>query len=341
MKGTRALVAAAAVLGLGATAEANPDFDRGTKLLENLEYKAAAEAFDKALERGANDPATTAAIYLRLGEIAASTGDTKESIGHFKRALSLDISLALPKGTSPKVGKPFADARRSIDDAISGTVAIDADAVAATLEIANDTLDMVAAASVTYVTGDRKTTAEIKVDGASTPIPLPARVTSLEIALIDRYENRLIELAPVAVGAGPKDDATSGAATGDGVDIIETRPEPSRPFITRWYLWGGLAVAAAAAGTGFGLSARSALDELDELKMSSSMVEGSEALAVEDKARSRALFANISFAAAGAFAIAATVFLFTGGDDPAETSGVSLAPSIGSDGVGVVTAVRW
>ena len=341
MTASRAAIAAVVLAVSTAPAAANPDFDRGKELLENLEYRAAAEAFEKALAAGGNDAATAAAIHLHLGEIAAATGDTGEAVDHFKRALSIDLTLKLPKGTSPKVGKPFADARRGIDDPISAKIAVDSgETVAAMLEISGDSLKMITTASVTYIAGDERTSADLKVRGARTPIPLPAGATGLEIALLDRHGNRLVSLEPVSLEKETE-------STGETTEPVITEPaarvseKASRPLLTRWYLYGGLAVAAAGAGVGFGLASRSAINELDELKMNSMMVEGSEALAVEDKARKRALYANISFAAAGAFAIAGAVFFFTGGDDEPSEPAVSLTPAVGPERIGVVSTVRW
>jgi hypothetical protein len=105
-------------------------------------------------------------------------------------------------------------------------------------------------------------------------------------------------------------------------------------------LWGGLAVAFAGAGAGFGLSSSAAQDELEELKERSSEVEFSEAQALEDKARQRALIANVSFAAAGAAAVATVVFLLTGGGEDDE-AGARLTPALGPDQIGVAATLRF
>jgi hypothetical protein len=350
-----ALLAAAALIGSSGSAAADSDFDRAKELLDNLDFEKAEAAFEKALENGGNDPATTARIYLHLGEISASTGDDDKAVERFRKALSIDINASLPKGTSPKVGKPFGAARRAIEDPLAAKVVLSQKGkqgtVRATLEIASDVTEMVRAAEVTYqLEGGEKTSAELRIKGAKTPLLLPARVESITVAVLDRRGNRLVELEPVTLeadaGGGTRDpgpgngNGNGGSGGGAGVS---GQVDTGGSFITRWYLWGGLAVAAAATGVGFGLSTRSTLDELDELKQMSPMVEGSEALALEDKARSRALIANISFAAAGAFAIAAGIFFFTsGGDAPAkEESSLSLTPSLGPDRIGVVSTLRF
>lgn len=350
-----ALLSVALLVGASAPAWANPDFKRAKELLDNLDFDKAADAFKKALDAGDNDAATTAEIYLHLGEIEASVGDEKQAIKHFSRALSIDINIKLPPGTSPKVGKPFGTARRGIDDPLAAKVVVDrsGEAVKATLEIANDVNKMVRSAAVTYkLLSGEESNVELRLKKAKTPLLLPAKVSSIAVAVLDRRGNHLVELEPVNLESDEEGDDDDGGNNGNnngnngnnGGGTITKKGGGGGSFVTRWYLWGGLAVAAAGAGVAFGLSTQSTLDELDQLKSMSTMemVEGSEAVALEDKARSRALLTNISFAAAGAFAIAAGVFFFTSsGDAPATESAVSLTPTFGNDEVGVLSTFRF
>jgi hypothetical protein len=73
-------------------------------------------------------------------------------------------------------------------------------------------------------------------------------------------------------------------------------------------------------GLGFALASRADEDKLAELNRNSASHEYSEAASVKDRAESRALFANISFAAAAVGAVAVTWMLL----DDERSDGVEL-----------------
>ena len=74
----------------------------------------------------------------------------------------------------------------------------------------------------------------------------------------------------------------------------------------------------------------------------SSMVEFSAVERLEDKAKQRALIANVAFGVAGACAVAAAVFYFTvDGDSGNKERRTTLTPTIGPDSVGVSAAIRF
>lgn len=339
MRVVAALAAAAAtVLGAG-PAGANPDLERAEKLLGELYFDEAAEAFGAALERGDSDPATVARIYLGLAEISASTGDRDQAIDRFKRGLALAPDTELPPGTSPKVGEPFAEAKRFFAEKKPLAARLDIDQSAAIrvfLILDSDPLDMVEAAAVTYELADgQDSRVELKVAGGKTPIPIPADARALSVALEDRYGNHLIEIERSPMPEGERAE----------VPLPDSeRPGPrdtGGSFFASPLLWGGLAVAFAGTGVGFGLSSQAALDDLDELKERSSEVEFTDAQELEDKAEQRALIANVAFAAAGATAVVAAIVWLAGGDDDGGEEATSMAPVLGPDYVGAAAQFRF
>ncbi len=174
------------------------------------------------------------------------------------------------------------------------------------------------------------------------------------MAGVDRHGNRLIELgteqrplpldvdtgrpaAESAVAAAPA-TSTDAAPVDQGVegggDASSEEPAPDvaptqtveqdsdsagTPFYASWILWGGVAVGLGAAGTWAGLSAQSAVDDLDDIRASEYEFEFSEAKDVADRAEQRSLIANICFATAGASAIASAIlFIRDRKDGPEE-----------------------
>ena len=332
----------AVVLAAAASpAAANPDLERAKELLADLYFDEAETAFTRALEQGGNGPNEVAEIYLGLGEISASSGESEAAVGHFRRALAVNPGLELPDGTSPKVVQPFEKARKSLGDGegLRGVLVVDEDdGVRVGLRIDADPLEMIALADVSYELPDGKSSeARLKIGGEVTAIPLPPDATGVAVTLLDRHGNRLAELGRTEVPTGRPGTVVPA---GPGPEPDPRRNDSGGSVFTSPLLWGGLAVAFAGAGAGFGLSSKAAQDELEELKERSSEVEFSEAQALEDKARQRALIANISFAAAGAAAVATVVFLLTGGDED-EEAGARLTPALGPDRIGVAATLRF
>src|SRR5690606_19646089 len=108
----------------------------------------------------------------------------------------------------------------------------------------------------------------------------------------------------------PETMTTSSSGVTTAVTKREDGPA-GPPVYTRWWLWGGAAAVFALAGTYFGLEVRSDRDAHAALLADSANHRYQEAYDVEQSMRRNALFANISFSAAGAAAIAAIYFAAT------------------------------
>jgi hypothetical protein len=201
----------------------------------------------------------------------------------------LEPTAELGEGASPKLLQPLADARRLLQDRppLKVRYRVDPATPSITLLVDSDPLTMVAGVrAIVHRAGGAAATVEQR-GGAALTIPLPPGRLDVELAALDRYGNRLVELGTIAVGRRPR----------------------ARPFLARWYVWGGAALAAAAIGTGFAVAETMAQGDLDRATHQSSAHDYSEVRALEQSARSDALGVNVSFAIAGAFAITSVVLL--------------------------------
>jgi hypothetical protein len=278
----------AALLLLLATIPARAaDLERANAEIQQLHFDRALEALDAALRAGDNSPAQLARIHRLLGEVSASLGLADAAVGHFQHWLMLEPTGELEEGASPKLLQPLADARRLLQDRAPLQVRyrVDSAAPSITLLVDSDPLTMVAGMRVTvHRAGAALATVEQRSGGALT-VALPPGPLDVELAALDRYGNRLVELGTIAVGR-------------------RARP---RPLVARWWAWGSLALAAAAIGTGFAAAEAVAQGDLDRATQQSPMNDFRDVHALEQSARSDALGVNVSFAIAGAFAITSVV----------------------------------
>ena len=156
---------------------------------------------------------------------------------------------------------------------------------------------------------------------------LGKRASDATFCLLDRYGNRL------QCGL-----ALEGLTSEAPLVSNESSPGASTAWYARWQLWGGAAVALAAAGTWAGLSANAKAEELGALEDGADY---SAALALADASRNRARMANVAFAAAGGCAATALFMMWRAHRSvPDESKGLSLTPQVG-DGVGMSATFRF
>lgn len=293
--------------------------------IENLEYPAARALLDEALASGEYGPAELHEIYLLTGVVTGSLGDPATATAAFRKLLALSPNATLVAGTTPKATRPFAAASAFYEDHAPLRVSTETTTAppSVTLIVDADPEHMVAGARV-WVTVDGQPAQELDAKGTDRiAVALPAGdKLELRVAAIDAHGNRLVELgSPTAIviagarRAEPKRDPAAPVAT----------PPRTRPLYARWWLWGGVSVAAAATGTLFGLAARSAGDELNELNASSLDHHFGEAQDVLARGRRDALVTNIAFGVAGASAVAAVLLFITDRPTPRERS-IQVAP---------------
>jgi hypothetical protein len=277
------------LLALLLETQAQQHVDKARAAIELLRYDRALEELDAALRAGDSDPKGVATILRMLGEVNASLDLPETAVQHFQRLLALDPTATLGD-VSPKIAQPFADARAAGRPPLRAHAEIvQAPVPAIVVIVDSDPLSMAAGARAT---ADGR---HLEARGASRielPLP-PAERLELQVSLLDRYGNRLIDLP----------------------ELFYRKLQP--PERSHAYLW-TLAAGGAAAITGivFGLASRSNDDDARRFTADSTNHDYREIQSLQDSARHDALAANISFGVAGACAIVAAYLYWR---SPAET----------------------
>lgn len=358
------LAATAAAIAVGSPRAARADepdqvIERAIDQIGNLRYDDALSTLDKALSSGTNSPAQTARIYLLLGEVHASMGEDDKSIEAFSRALVIDPSIELRKGLSPKIREPFGDARRKMRGKqieIAHRVLKRAKPTVAVV-VVSDPLGMVVGARLAYTTGDGEQRSVAAGGKDRVDLELPDGVKGFVVGAIDEHGNRLAAIGSVDQPLSLDVNAGGAASAGSDSDKSDLHIEGKKdeggsasgpPLYAHWAVWGGAALVLAGGGTWAGLSARSAQNKLDTMRKNSDMYEFSQVQAVADRAKSRALLANIGFATAGACAVVSVVLYLRhrGKGDEHKSSDsdehrAALAPLVGGGRLGVAASIDF
>ena len=302
--------------------------DDAKAAVEASDYLKAKTALAEALAAGTSGREELAEIYRLSGIVAGALGDPKAATAAFERALALSPKVALPPGTSPKIGRPFAAAQAAAKKR-GGPLEIRSETLAeppsVTVIVVADPLQMIARVRATVIADgkpeqsfDRPGAASEGVRGATmdrTTIEMPAGARlDVRVAALDERGNRLAELGSrdvpiVIVGKAPPPPPVVVAP------VPRPPPPPAprarRPLYLRWWLWGGAAIAFGGAATYFGIDTVIAKRELDDLNRNSVDHEFGEAKDVEARARRSALLTNIGYGTAGALAVTAVILYLT------------------------------
>lgn len=319
----RALALLFLCAALHSSALASP-IDKARSALDDLRFEDAQQAAEAALGDGSRTPVEVAALYMLLGEVAASLGDKEQARAYFHNALSIDIDLRLPSDISPKIGKPFAAAQANLEgaDPISLRATSNEDGLLI-IEVVSDPANLVNGAKVIYQL-DGEEAAETGQGRDKIEIELPENATDLRLSGIDGSGNRLTEIQEVTLSAIQ-------------IPVTTTQQKTSPAFYSQWEVYGGLALGLALGGTYFGYRARSIADELTGLEDGT---EYSKAVALEDDGKKKALYANISFAGAGLLTIV-SVLLYRSQDDGAKGERITLVPQLSGDYAGTTAIIRF
>lgn len=315
---TTAVVVSLAVALLAGPVHAAP-LDDAKAAVEASDYLKAKAALAEALAAGTSGREELAEIYRLSGIVAGALGDPKAATAAFERALALSPKVALPPGTSPKIGRPFAAAQAAAKKS-GGPLEIRSETVAeppsVTVIVAADPLQMIARVRATVIADGKPEQTFDRPGSLRTTIELPAGARlDVRVAALDEQGNRLAELGSrdvpiVIVGKAPPPPPPP-------VVVAPVTPPPppppraARPLYLRWWLWGGAAIAFGGAATYFGIDTVIAKRELDDLNRNSVDHDFSEAKTVEAHARRSALLTNIGYGAAGALAVTAVVLYLT------------------------------
>jgi hypothetical protein len=320
------LAVALSTMAAASPARANPALDEARAALQDLRYDLAGDALARALRAGASGPAELAEIHRLSAEVAAVLGRADDAQRHFRAALSLAPDTALPAGTSPKIAEPFEAARRALGGrALRVETSARASPPTLVVSIVDDPATLVRGARAEF----RGPGGPWHADAAGGPrfelVPGDAAgAQDVSGALLDEHGNRVAELGPIAIPI-----AEAPAPT----------PERGRSLFARWWLWGGVAVAAAATGGAFGLAARNDRDELNALNDDPGAHDYQEFVELEDRIHRRAGIANASYAVAGACAVVSGILLVR--DLRRSDDSPSVAPAPVTGGAGVTVVVRF
>lgn len=335
----RTFAAALAALALlGATPRlAAADSARLTearRAIDEVRYDKAQELLGAALRDGGNSPETTVEIYALAASTAIVLG--KDDLGelYYRRLLSLDPGAKLEAGLAPKFKRAFTAAQAYVS--AQGALRVRTRRVPTGVEVAieSDPLAMVAAVALRSAKGTTRLDPDRR---AVLPLPADEHGDDDRLLLLDEHGNQLRAL-PVPEGADFEDEGVPFIPLG-GDAATERGDSSGEPGLLRtWWVWTIPSAVALGAGVGFGLKSRADADSLDRL-LDGPNPYYDEAQALRDSSRRNATLANVSFAAAGAFAIVAGIMLVTRpAPRPASTAVVpTLVPALGRDGsVGLV-----
>ena len=309
-----------------AAPELSPALAEARAAMELAEFPGAIAELERALERGGLQPVDLRECHRLRGEALVALGRPEEARDAFTSLLVLDPAAELGSLVSPKIVDELESARQALAGqrlAAEALVGERADQVV--LQIVSDPLSMAVEVELAYA-GPRGRQARVRsqlIEGkAIFDVPTGASGT-LQIALLDGYGNVLdtyaIEYVPEAIVA-PAVPVAARAGT---------------PLWSRWWVWAAGSAGAAVVGGAFGVASKNAENRLDTVLATPGDHFYSEAVALEDSARSRARWANVGFAAAGGLAIASAYFFWRGGESEPGTT--TIAPS--TDGTGATLQI--
>ena len=333
---------------------ANPYLERARKQLDDLKYDEAASSLEQALRQGESGPKELAEIYQLSAQVAAARGDDAAAEDYFKHLLALAPETRLPAGVSPKIAAPFENARAFIDQRLPISVRWEKDpsGPAVRVLVDADPLSMVHGAEVIW-TEDGAPKRVTKSGTAPFEVTVPSKKKlAVRIAAIDDFGNRIAEFGtqrkPLVIDTSGDGELIGKPGGDDGGPAEADDDSGERPVFAKWWLWGGVAVVAAGAGTYFGLDVVKAKDQIEELNRRTQdpedPVQYSEAQAIQKRGERSAILANVTFGVAGAAAVAAVILYVTepkGARTPAVDQAKAkresrLMPALGSGQVGVV-----
>ncbi len=301
--------------------------------LAELRFDKAGDLATEALSEGKRGPEELVTLYMILGRVSASLGQDVKAQAYFQSALSIDSNASLPQGVSPKLSEPFATAKDDLQDAKPIELLAERDdANQLSVQVSSDPAQLVGGIEARFeVDGKPK---KLRGDGRDIiRLDLPEGARNVAVLALDQYGNRLTEALDVQ-GSDAEGSTHEASLT---LDDVSTQPKPA--IYMRWQLYTGLAVVTLATGAILGDAARRKTDEIEQLPNGT---EFAVALELEDQAESRALYANISFAATGILGVTAIVmYLSQDSGDEGQRKAATLHPAIGKDHVGVSASLSF
>jgi hypothetical protein len=322
-RGAAAAIALAIAMAAAPAYAGSPTLDEAQQAIDAVDYETAAKLVAHALDEGELGATDFLLAHRLAGEIAAALGDTDAAREHFTIWILLDPHASLSAGASPKLTEPFADAERQVSEL--GTMSIEAHAErdGDTVRVTLDVRDPLALIGGMRVEGGGQVAAG---RGTEVELTLGEDVTELEVTVLSAHNDAIAVRTVTLAGATAErpERHEEGPATRGGW-----------PVFVRWPTWTALAVVGLGTGGYFAWQVGKDHDELDALNADSANHTFDEALALEERGKKHALYADISFGVGGAFAIAAIVALVL------EPDRVEVTPVASSDGAGLSASLRF
>lgn len=271
----------------------------------SAKFDVALKRLNKTLLRGGNGAGLMAEVYQLIGETSVAVGQTEAAMAAFRALLVLHPEATLDEMVSPKIVEVFEAARTDLNGAtLVLRHQINPDSRQLVLTVETDPLSMIAEVQVRYHRGDGSSAQlSLPVAEGRAELDVPGQATgALEILVFDRSGNtlRVLEISGLK-SVAPK----------PSIQIVSKHQEDpgmSTPVWRKWWVWAGGAGVFVVTGTAFGIASQGASSDLDERITDPGNTSFGQAQALEDKARSRALLANLSFAAAAGLGVASAVF---------------------------------
>ena len=342
---------------------AKSPLERARNEIGELRYEDARKSIERSIRSGTNGPADMSELYLLLGEVKASLGDDDAALEAFEKALVIDPAAELRRGLSPKIREPFGKARKAMKGkkplAIQHRI-LKQDPPTIAIVVQSDPFGMIIGGRLIYKNADGADRSVAGMGKERVDLKLPPGTASFVVAGIDEHGNRLIELGspsePLTLdveggGGAAEGGASDGESEGDGgseeggeeaATVSKSSGDSSGPpFYAHWMVWGGAAIAIAGVGVVTGLSTRSSVNKLDEVRQNSEMYEYTYAQSLADKAERRALYTNIAFGAAAACAVVSGVLFWRQRRAGRAEREAALVPLLGAESAGVAAHLRF
>lgn len=312
-----ALTTALLLAPLARGEEPNPDLPRARVLIDALRYPDASRALDAARARPGNDRDTLLQILELQGVVAAMLNQPAKARTAFQTLLVLSPERRLEGEYAPRVMTPFFEAKAWVAD--NSALLWEASPMTDEGPAPDQLLVRVTADPLKLV---RTARFHLRAPGAEwsqqeQPLAQGQAAVEAKGTRVQWWAELLDERQAVLARIGsaetplplpvPKPKALDLALTkpADNAGLEKTATSPLRPLA---YVSMAVAAGSGAAGTYFGLRARSARADVEGATVNdqglTTGLTQREAYALDERARSSAKVANVLFAVAGAAAVA-------------------------------------
>lgn len=294
------LLLAIGAVALPAQAQAGAGLPQAEQAYAEVDFEKTRSLARAAIERGKNDRASTARLYLLWAISSAALDQGEEARGAFAHALAADPALRLDKSLSPKIRAPYLEARGSlsVEDGKPG-LQLTLQRVGAQLELRlRDTARVARGIELhSRARNAAEPTRQRFEPKDSRRIPVPAGgELELYVQVLDANDNVLFEL-------GTRDEPRRLAPETGGRTPLGTVVTPSgnpTPYYATAGVLGALGIASGAAATVMFTRREDAAREWNGPECEKPGTTRGEQCASVDERRARAEYLTIGLASASA-----------------------------------------